>query len=137
MRAIDISRANVAFEMGYRAQDPCSEVPEDEGVLGATFRDRDHFEVTTFEIIYHTLQARFTILEHTLTLTRPFNANSAFEVIFAMARNLGVTKLKRLKREKKKKTKISNYKTYNRSKLILILICYTQISSHSKYDLES
>ena len=60
MRATDISRANVAFEMGYRAQDPCSEVPEDEGVLGATFRDRDHFEVTAFEVIYRTLQARYT-----------------------------------------------------------------------------
>ena len=64
MRAIDISRANVSFEMGYRAQEPCSEVPEDEGVLGATFRDRDHFEITAFEIIYHTLQARLTILDH-------------------------------------------------------------------------
>ena len=57
-------RANVTVEMGHRAQDPCSEVPEDEGVLGATFRDRDHFEITAFEIIYHTLQARLTILDH-------------------------------------------------------------------------
>ena len=86
-RASDISRANVAFEIVRRAQDPCSEVvPEDEGSLRATFRDRDYFEV-----MYRTLQARFTILEHALTLTRPFIANSAFEVIFTMARNLGIT----------------------------------------------
>ena len=64
-RASDISRANVAFEIVRRAQDPCFEVvPEDEGALRATFRDRGHFEVTILELMYRTLQARYTILEH-------------------------------------------------------------------------
>ena len=41
---------------------------------------------------YRILQARYSILEHTLSLTSPFVANPTFEVIFNIARNLGYNK---------------------------------------------
>ena len=91
-RANDISWIYMAFEIVHRAQHPWSVgIPEVEGILGASFRDRGLFEITISEISYRILQARVSILGHTSILTRPFIANSAFEVIYTMARNLGIT----------------------------------------------
>ena len=54
VRATDISRANIAFEIVHRAQYPCSEVvPEDEGLSELSFE---------IEIISRSVHSRSCII---------------------------------------------------------------------------